>query len=115
MARSACRGAGFYRHPITVQAVTEARDAYGGTTQTYSTAFRDFARIEPILSGIAGGEDFESQHVQPEITFRVWMRYRSGLTHKHRILYGSRVLEIERIINLNEMNRELVITAIERP
>lgn len=113
MATCATRGAsiGRLRHRVSVQVVSQVVDGAGGTTDTWTTASTVWAAIEP-----ASARDVErvfGAELHAPITHLVTMRYLSGLTHKHRLLFGSRVLQIRGMQNPDERNEWWIVAAEE--
>lgn len=105
--------AGTKRHKITVQSATESTDSYGGTTQTWSTYTTCWAAIDPI----SGREFFSAQQVNSELTSKIYVGYDSktaAITPKMRISYNGRTFRIvSPPINVNEMNREILLMCAE--
>lgn len=109
--------AGRLRHRVSIQARqgTGTQDAYGQTTNTtdpWVTVATRWADVRPL----EGTEKFvatQSVQVSPEVFFRVTMRYYAGLTPQHRLLFGSRVLEIEAVLNVDERNHRMDLACRE--
>lgn len=102
--------AGALRHPITIQAATDSIGARGGVAATYSTFAATWAEILPV----GGSEQFRSQQTFPEGTHTLRIRYRSGVTPKMRILFGTRAFDILSVRNLEERDREMELICLER-
>ncbi len=94
---------GRLRHQVTVQQATHAQDAYGATTETWSTYVQAWAGVEPIR----GTERFEAAKNQAQADTKIVMRYRSGITPAMRVLFGSRIFDIQSVIEPNTRRREL--------
>lgn len=101
--------AGGLRHKVQIQSKTEDRTATGAVTYTWTTFASPWAAIEPLY----GREYFASQQVQAEVTTRIRIRYRVGVTPDMRVLWGTRVFSIKSVINLDERNREMHLMCIE--
>lgn len=101
------------KHKITIQQVTESQDSYGQPQETWATyAVRD-AEILPAT----GTEYFTSQQVYSEKSVRFRLRYDNTvrqITTKMRVSYDSRTFDIESIINVKEINRDIDLMCIER-
>lgn len=95
MARAGCM-----RHRVSVQTLSEARAADGGVTESWSTTHLAYADIQPIR----GREFFNAEAVNSDVTHKVTIRYRAGITPKMRLLFGTRELHITSVINVNERN-----------
>lgn len=102
--------AGRLRHQITIQGTTETQNSYGEPV----TAWTDFASVRAEITPISGREYFAAQEVRSDVTHRVRLRYLSGVTSQMRIMFGSRIMDIESVINVNERNHELQLMCVER-
>jgi len=100
---------GKLRHRITVQKKTESRDSHGGVTYTWTNENSRWAEVQPL----AGRELWQARQAQMHATLRVSMRYYPGLTSEHRIIFGSRILNIEAVTNVGERNIETVALCID--
>lgn len=58
-------------------------------------------------------EFIAAKSINAELTHEIRIRYLSGVTPKMRILYGTRVFDIEPPRNIRERNEELLIMATE--
>ena len=101
--------AGDLRHRVQIQFATETRDAMGGVTRTWATVATRWAQIRPL----SGNERVTAMQVSELVTHRVILRYYSGLTTSHRVLLGSRVLNLVNILNILEMEKLQVCIAVE--
>ena len=102
--------AGKLRHKISIQSKASTRNGYNEVDDTWSTDFTTRASITPL----SGRELTEAQQVNSEVTHKVVTRYREPVSSAQRILFGSRIFHIVSVINPEERNGELQITAIER-
>jgi len=107
MARVETVGAGSRSRRVSIQSSTAIRSpTTGEASRTWTTYATRWARISPMT----GSERWRAQQVQPEVSHKVTLRYDaqlSSMSPKHRILFGSRVMEILAIINKDEANAEL--------
>jgi len=101
--------AGPLRNRVTIQTPTVTQDGQGASVTTWATLVKTYAAIWPLR----GKEFFEAQQLGGEISHRVRLRYYPGLSIKDRILWGSRYLKINSIINLDERNAELEMMCTE--
>ena len=97
------------RHRITLEAPVESQGSDGSVTRTWAPFAAVWASVEPLL----GREYFDAQREQADVSHRVRMRYLAGVTHNMRVVLGSRVFEIESVLNAGERNRELVLMCRE--
>ena len=47
------------------------------------------------------------------MSHKIRMRYQAGITHKMRVAWGTRLFEIESVLNVGERNREIVLMCSE--
>ncbi len=98
------------RHRVDIQSLTETTDDQGGFTKAWATDATVWAEIVPMK----GYERFQAQQTQTPLTHKVTMRYRTGVTTAHRLLYGSRVFGIKEVINVDERGSFLELKCIEQ-
>ena len=101
--------AGSLRHRVEIQSVTDSASAFGDVSQSWSTVTTVWASIEPLKAR----EAFEAQQTKTRVSHRVEIRYISGVTTKHRLVYGSRTLNINSVLNPGERNERLVLVCTE--
>jgi SPP1 family predicted phage head-tail adaptor len=94
---------GNLRHRITIEQAAVAQDTDGAVLESWST----YAMVQASIEPISGREYFAAQSTQADVTHRIIVRYRSGITPKMRVNHGSRIFDILSVININERNREL--------
>ena len=92
---------GDLRHRITLQSPPTTQDSYGAPTGDYTDVATIWANINPI----SGRELFAAEQFASEITHRVRIRYRAGVTSSMRVKYGDRNFEIMYVINEYERDR----------
>lgn len=97
----------------------ETQNSTGEVEVTYEEAFTSWVSIEPI----AGREFFTSQQVQADVTTRIRMRFRAGVTETMRFIHvidhGSPdvadVYDIEAVLpDSKSGRRELVLMCRKR-
>lgn len=91
------------RHRVTLQSKEFSKDEEGTPTETWIDVATVWASVEPLR----GREYFAAATVNAENTVRIRMRYRRGVTPDMRALYDGRVFEIQSVIDVNEMHREI--------
>lgn len=101
--------AGRLRHRITIQQKSVSQDAYGEEDATWSTYLQTWASVEPL----EGREYMEGRAQAQAVSHRVLMRHRDGVTAEMRVLHGSRVLQIESVLNTRERDEELELMCRE--
>lgn len=103
---------GRLRRKITIQQITETRDAYGEPIKTWTTLLNTRAAIEPLM----GREFWESQQHNAEKNVRFRIRHSKTaetITPKMRISWDSRTFDIQSVVNVYERNREIILMAVE--
>ena len=94
------------RHTITLQTLTESQSASGEVSNTWAELSSKRASIEPIQ----GREYWNGNQTIADQRFIIKTSYdatSATITPKGRILFGSRVFDIETITNPSEQNYEL--------
>ena len=76
--------AGKMKHRVTIQ---ENVSRQSPTTGAVIKEWRDVATVWAEVTSISGRELIAAQAELSEVTVRVWIRYRKGLTTKHRLAY----------------------------
>lgn len=104
--------AGRLRHHIQIQAKAITRDAGGGAAELWKTIVNGarWAEVVPISSS----ERFEGYQLQELVTHKIRTRYLAGVTTGHRVVYGSRLFDVQSVIDWNERHRELALLCVER-
>lgn len=95
---------------VTLQKLSETLDDFGQPTQDWVTEASCWAGIEPI----SGRERIAGDQVYADLTHRVMMRYRSGVTPKMRIVQADRILEIAAVIDRDNRHEQLELLCTEK-
>lgn len=66
------------------------------------TQYVDVETVWAKITTATGRELYHGQQVQAELSHKITIRYYEGLTTAHRLLYGTRVFDINYVINRNE-------------
>lgn len=101
--------AGQLRHQVTLQSRTVSVASNGDPTSVWTTYATTWAVVEPLT----GREYWESRATQSEVTHRVTLRHRSGVSPTDRVVYKSRNLDVVAVRNLEERDRILVLDCKE--
>lgn len=101
---------GELRHYIEVWAFTVTEDVIGNQIVIWKKAGGAWAIIEPL----GGEERLVASIVRAETTHKVTMRHLAGITPANQLIFGSRIFEIESILNVEEKNREMVLMCKEK-
>jgi SPP1 family predicted phage head-tail adaptor len=102
--------AGTLRQRLVLQQLAEAQNSRGEPIATPATFATVWAAIEPLQ----GRELFAAQQVFAEVTTRIRMRYRAGITPKMRATWNGLTFDILAVLNLESANRELELLAVQR-
>jgi SPP1 family predicted phage head-tail adaptor len=90
--------AGRLRHRVSIQSVGTSYDGYGDLSDSWTTDATVWASVSPT----SGDEkDIASENTGID-THTVKIRYRAGITSQNRILFGSRVFQIQGVKDWNE-------------
>ena len=100
---------GILRHRITIQTETAVSDGMGGETLTWSDTLEAWAAIWPLTAK----ESLDAMKLELQVTHKIRIRYRSGITAKNRIKFGTRIFNIVSLINFEERGKQLDILALE--
>ena len=98
------------RHRVIIQERQRTSDGAGGYTEAWVTFKNAWCSIQPAT----GYEKYQAQQMQTPISHKIKMRYQSGITTKHRILFGTRIFDLKEVLNENEEGAFLRIKAIEQ-
>src|SRR5258708_35973738 len=110
-------GGGKFRHLLTVQRQTGARDTVGNETDTWNPLAVTWGWIEPYVgSARAGKEEFMGKQLIGITYTRVHLRGDSRLatlSPKDRIVYGRRIFDVSSGSNHDDRNYETGLMARE--
>jgi SPP1 family predicted phage head-tail adaptor len=102
---------GSLRHYVEIHALTIIEDDIGNQTEEWAKVAEAWASIEPLK----GDEYFAAASTQAQVSHKVTLRPPGiEITPANRIIFGSRTLEIESVINVREQNRELQLMCKEK-
>lgn len=101
------------RHRVAIQSLVSSSDGQGGVTSTWATAATVWAVVEPLQ----GMERYVANQTQRNVSHRVTIRYRSGVTPAQRLVFdpdgAARVFNITSVIDPMERHVMLVLDALE--
>jgi SPP1 family predicted phage head-tail adaptor len=101
--------AGKLRHRIVIQEKSVTRDEYNAEVITWTEVDTVWASVEPL----SGREFLEGRLVEATVSHRITIRYLSGITPEMRVLWGSRVFDVEAILNIEERDKMMVLMCQE--
>ena len=99
---------GMLNRRLVLEAPDESADGAGGVVRTYDTVATLWASVEPV----AARGDVVATQLGATVTHRIVVRYRTGITTRHRFRPGTRLY---RIVAVRERDKRwLEIQAEER-
>ena len=103
--------AGKLNRRITIQSPSTTTDAFGSPVATWTYVVTTWASIAAPTSKevYALGAGFTAQ-----ITHKIVIRYREGITSAMRIKYRSRIFQVQAVSDPNEDRVRLVLMCLER-
>jgi SPP1 family predicted phage head-tail adaptor len=106
--------AGKLKKRLTIQSLPDVPERNSdGSEKVDDSQWQDLATVWASVEPISGKEFFAAQEIVAEITHRIRLRYYAGLTPKMRLKLNDRIFDMQRILNVEERNRELEILARE--
>jgi SPP1 family predicted phage head-tail adaptor len=102
--------AGKLRHRFRLEEGTRAPGAGGGGVTTWTEVVTVWANVVPLT----GVERIAAMQAAAALTHRVEIRYRPGITAKHRGVYAGRVFEIRAVIDVDEAHDEMHLLCEEK-
>jgi len=95
--------AGKLRHRVTLQEKSVSRNAYHDEVVSWSDVATVWAEIQPL----EGREFFESQRLGAEQPSWIRIRHRSDVTPSMRVVRGSVTYDIETVVDVDGLGKEL--------
>ncbi len=90
---------------VTVERASTGVDGYGEVITGWTPVCTTWATVEPL----SGREYFAASAAQSEVTTRIRMRYRPGITSADRVIHEGTTYGITSVIDYKSANRELVL------
>ena len=97
------------RHRVTVQEQIDTPDGMGGRERGWRTTMRIMAKVTPK----AGKESERDAGLKTEQAYTLHCRHTEAITPKHRLLFGTLVLDVKAVRDLELMGRWLEIDATQ--
>jgi SPP1 family predicted phage head-tail adaptor len=95
--------AGDLRNRVTIQSKTVVQNSFGEEDITWTELATVWAAVEPLR----GREFLDGRMVTAEITTRVRIRYRDGISPEMRVVFGSKVYDVIAVVHIEEREREI--------
>jgi SPP1 family predicted phage head-tail adaptor len=89
---------GDLRHRIDLQSYTDYIDIYGKPDRSWTTYATVWAQITPT----SNSESIYGLQLSSSTTHAILIRYQPDVAPNHRVLFGSRIFNIEGVRNLDE-------------
>jgi SPP1 family predicted phage head-tail adaptor len=107
--------AGKLRHRATLQQNTPTQNAAGQFLPSWTNVLGGSNQVWCEVLPASGREFEKYRQMVAELTHTVRMRYMPNAlpTEKMRFLYGSRVLNIQSAVNVDERNKEMICLCVE--
>ena len=90
---------------VTVERLQQGQDEIGQPVTTWTALYAVWASVEPLT----GREYIAASAAMSELTTRIRLRYRPGITPADRVTHEGRVYGITSVIDYRSANRELVL------
>ena len=91
---------------VTIERKSGGRDEWGQPLpDTWTPLVTVWAAVEPLI----GREYMAAAAMQSDVSTRIRMRYRPGITPADRVMHEGRAYGIESVIDIRSSKRELVL------
>lgn len=95
--------AGRFRHRITLQRRTTARDSAGGTVEIWTNYI---SGIPAVVEPASGREFFTAQQIASTVDTSITIRWRPGISETMRALHGADIYDITAVLADADTGRE---------
>jgi SPP1 family predicted phage head-tail adaptor len=95
---------------ITIKKKVDSVNSLNQKSKTYQDVKTVWASIAPVR----GAERYELQKLNEEITYRVYIRYISGIRADMYIAYKDKLFEIRSVIDVDLDGKMLEIDCVEK-
>lgn len=90
---------------VTVERLVQGVDEIGQPVDSWLPIFTAWAAVEPLV----GREFIAAQAAQSEVSTRIRLRYRPGVTSADRVIHEDRTYNITSAADVHSDHRELVL------
>lgn len=90
---------------VTVERLVQGYDEIGQPVNSWLPIFAAWAAVEPLV----GREYIAAQAAQSEVSTRIRLRYRPGITSADRVIHEDRSYNITSVADVHSDHRELVL------
>lgn len=98
------------RSRVQLQASTPTSNDFGEEVLAWNLVDEVWAELDPM----EGREFFNAARNQVEQPIKIRIRYRPDVHERMRVVKGSRVYDIQSVVNVGERNRELELVTVAR-
>jgi SPP1 family predicted phage head-tail adaptor len=102
-------GIGQFRHRIKIQRYTAVQNSLGEEEKTWVDDCKIWASVEPLK----GREFFKAQTINAEVTTKITIRYREGISSKMRVVFEGRNFDILSVMKVEERKKEIELMCKE--
>ena len=97
--------AGQLDQKVSIERLQQGQDELGQPFTAWVPVFTVWAAVEPL----AGREYMAAAAAQSEVSTRIRLRYRPGMTSADRVNHGGKLYGITSVIDYKSAHRELVL------
>ena len=101
--------AGKLIHRIDIQEPIESKGAMGGATKTWASFHECWADVREL----SGRELNQSDQVASKVIATCFIRYKANIDSSMRLVHGSKVYQIESLINKDGKNKMIEMPLYE--
>lgn len=101
--------AGRLRHTVIIQENTDTQSGRGEVTDSWDTALTVRAAVDPLTAR----ELLAADQQLGEISHKIVIRYNATVTEAHRVLWGTRIFDIQGVIRPGEHRNYLELMCVE--
>lgn len=97
---------------MQIQQATESQNTVGESVKTWATVATIWARVDPLR----GTEYFTAMQTKATVDTKITMRKNAfpSLSPKHRILFGTRIFDIEAVIDVEGIGDAMEVNCKEQ-
>jgi len=99
---------GNLKHKIIIQTYSGPQDDFGEVTKGWSDFEMAYASITPLSA-----KEFFKAGTHNEVSHKIIIRFIPGIIPKMRIVFDTRIFNIESVLNIREENRSLQLICTE--
>lgn len=100
--------AGKLRQRITIQQPNDTtQNTFGEVVLTDDSNWTTVDTLWAEIETLTGRELYAAQRIAAEATHKVTLRYYPGIIPKQRVLFGTRIFDVNAVLNIEERNIEL--------